>query len=177
MFIEQLREKYRIGGDPHFPNKCVYTSGDGRSWELNDLRVQVWAHHLVRHSVFQVRLFVSNFDNRLRCCQLPLLIALPLVLISWSHSGYVLQVALRLPLRHQLLNLLLCQILNNTQCLTGIHHHHTFIHHHTHTINNRLFFSMVCMIHIFIMARIHEHQSPISASQMEQFPCRLFLSK
>jgi len=49
MFIEQLRQKYRIGGDPRFPNKRVYTSDDGRSWELNDLRVQVWAHHLVRH--------------------------------------------------------------------------------------------------------------------------------
>ena len=49
MFIEQLRQKYRIGGDPRFPNKCVYTSSDGRSWELNNLHVQVWAHHLVQH--------------------------------------------------------------------------------------------------------------------------------
>ena len=173
MFIEQLWEKYRIGGDPHFPNKRVYTSGDRWSWELNDLCVQVWAHHLVRHSVFRVWLFVSNFDNRLHCRQLPLSIALSLVLISWSHSGYVLQVALR----HQLLNLLLCQILNNMQCLMGIHHHHTFIHHHTHTINNRLFFSMVCMICIFTMVHVHKHPLPISASQMEQFPCWLLLSK
>ena len=49
MFIEQLRQKYRIGGDLHFPNKRVYTSDDGQSWELNDLHVQEWAHHLVQH--------------------------------------------------------------------------------------------------------------------------------
>jgi hypothetical protein len=45
--LEQLRRKYPIGSDPRWPNKRVYIS-DGRSWDLNDPRLQVWAHHLVR---------------------------------------------------------------------------------------------------------------------------------
>ena len=44
--LEQLRRKYPIGSDPRWPNKRIHTS-DGRSWDLNDLRLQVWAHHLV----------------------------------------------------------------------------------------------------------------------------------
>lgn len=46
--IEQLRLKYPIGADPRFPTKRIYSADDGRSWELNDIRLQVWAVHLVR---------------------------------------------------------------------------------------------------------------------------------
>jgi len=52
--VKQLHIKYPIGADSHFPNKQVYTS-EGRSWELNDMRLQVWAVHLVRiHSSSKV---------------------------------------------------------------------------------------------------------------------------
>ncbi|KAJ3500782.1 hypothetical protein NLJ89_g9638 [Agrocybe chaxingu] len=43
--IEQLRQRYPVGANPLFPNKRVYTS-EGRSWELNNMRLQVWAIHL-----------------------------------------------------------------------------------------------------------------------------------
>jgi hypothetical protein len=46
-FVEKIRQKYPIGNDACWPTKRVYTSADGRSWELNDLRMQVWANHLV----------------------------------------------------------------------------------------------------------------------------------
>jgi len=45
--IERLRQKYLIGTDARWPTKRVYTSPEGRSWELNDIRLQVWAHNLV----------------------------------------------------------------------------------------------------------------------------------
>jgi hypothetical protein len=45
--VEVLRHKYPIGANPLFPTKRVYTC-DGRSWELNDIRLQVWAHQMVR---------------------------------------------------------------------------------------------------------------------------------
>jgi hypothetical protein len=44
--IEQLRERYPIGNDPQFPDKRVYSDGH-RSWELNDIRLQVWAAAIV----------------------------------------------------------------------------------------------------------------------------------
>jgi hypothetical protein len=46
--IEQLRLKYPIGADPRFPMKRIYAADDGRCWELNDIRLQVWAFHWVR---------------------------------------------------------------------------------------------------------------------------------
>ena len=45
--IEELRREYPIGNNPQFPNKRVYTS-EGRSWELNDIRLQLWAQKMVR---------------------------------------------------------------------------------------------------------------------------------
>ncbi|KAF8165967.1 hypothetical protein B0H34DRAFT_780604 [Crassisporium funariophilum] len=45
-FVEKIRQKYPVGHDVRWPTKRVYTSADGRSWELNDLRMQVWASHL-----------------------------------------------------------------------------------------------------------------------------------
>jgi hypothetical protein len=54
--IDQLRLKYPIGADPRFPMKHIYSADDGRSWELNDIRLQVWAVHLVRiHSSFDTQ--------------------------------------------------------------------------------------------------------------------------
>ncbi|CAA7264084.1 unnamed protein product [Cyclocybe aegerita] len=44
--IEQLRQLYPVGSNPLYPTKRVYTA-DGCSWELNDLRLQVWAMHLM----------------------------------------------------------------------------------------------------------------------------------
>ncbi|EDQ99206.1 uncharacterized protein LACBIDRAFT_316809 [Laccaria bicolor S238N-H82] len=44
-FLEKLRLKYPIGSDPRFPDKRVYSSGSD-VWELNGLRLQVWASHL-----------------------------------------------------------------------------------------------------------------------------------
>ncbi|EPQ54981.1 hypothetical protein GLOTRDRAFT_129290 [Gloeophyllum trabeum ATCC 11539] len=40
-----LREHYPIGRCPLFPNIHVYKSGDNH-WELNDLRLQIWAVHM-----------------------------------------------------------------------------------------------------------------------------------
>jgi hypothetical protein len=46
-FIEALQEKYPVGNSPFFPNIRVYHKGDFY-WELNSLRLRIWAVNLVR---------------------------------------------------------------------------------------------------------------------------------
>lgn len=41
-----LLERYAIGNSPLFPNKRIYSDGD-RHFELNDLRLRVWAVGMV----------------------------------------------------------------------------------------------------------------------------------
>ncbi|KAI6013768.1 hypothetical protein EDC04DRAFT_2609231 [Pisolithus marmoratus] len=41
--LKHLQEKYPISNHPHFPNRCIYTSG-GLFWELTQLHLQVWAN-------------------------------------------------------------------------------------------------------------------------------------
>lgn len=45
-YLDQLKEKYKIGDDPWFPTMRIY-SKDGRFWELKEVRLQLWAKHLV----------------------------------------------------------------------------------------------------------------------------------
>lgn len=45
-YLDQLKEKYKIGDDTRFPTMRIY-SRDGRSWELNEVRLQLWAKRLV----------------------------------------------------------------------------------------------------------------------------------
>lgn len=48
--LEQLRERYPIGNHSSFPTKRVVTSKQApdQHWELNDIRLRVWAAHIVR---------------------------------------------------------------------------------------------------------------------------------
>ncbi|KIM48493.1 hypothetical protein M413DRAFT_22978 [Hebeloma cylindrosporum] len=49
--VEELRHAYPIRNNPQYPSKCVYTS-EGHSWHLNDIRLQVWAQHIVHIFVY-----------------------------------------------------------------------------------------------------------------------------
>ncbi|KAI0061308.1 hypothetical protein BV25DRAFT_1826785 [Artomyces pyxidatus] len=43
--LDQLKEKFPVGNCPKFPEMRVYAK-DGIYWELNDLRLRVWAVHM-----------------------------------------------------------------------------------------------------------------------------------
>jgi hypothetical protein len=45
--IPELEEKYPIDNSPLFPGKRVYEN-KGCYWELTHLRMQIWAHAIVR---------------------------------------------------------------------------------------------------------------------------------
>lgn len=45
--VDQLREKYPVGNDLRWPQDRVFTLNK-RSWKLNDVRLRVWATHIVR---------------------------------------------------------------------------------------------------------------------------------
>ncbi|KAJ7934475.1 hypothetical protein B0H13DRAFT_1855083 [Mycena leptocephala] len=47
--MEDLREKYPVGNHPSFPNKRIVTDPKlpDRHWELTDIRIRVWAAHIV----------------------------------------------------------------------------------------------------------------------------------
>jgi len=49
--VEELRRIYPIGNNPQYPTKRIYSS-KGRSWELNDIRLQLWAQHIVRIYIY-----------------------------------------------------------------------------------------------------------------------------
>jgi hypothetical protein len=44
--MDTLLAKYPVGSSHLFPNKRVYTDG-GRHWELNDMRLRIWAVAMV----------------------------------------------------------------------------------------------------------------------------------
>ncbi|KAJ7501479.1 hypothetical protein B0H11DRAFT_2275141 [Mycena galericulata] len=48
--MEQLRERYPIGNHPSFPTKRIVTSttNPDRHWELTDIRIRVWAAHILQ---------------------------------------------------------------------------------------------------------------------------------
>lgn len=47
--MEELRQKYLIGDDPDFPDKRVVVDpkDSKRLWDLNDIRIRVWAAQIV----------------------------------------------------------------------------------------------------------------------------------
>ncbi|THU81438.1 hypothetical protein K435DRAFT_873343 [Dendrothele bispora CBS 962.96] len=48
--MEDLRKQYGIGTHVLYPDRRVYTDQNGTSWELNDLRLSVWASHINRNT-------------------------------------------------------------------------------------------------------------------------------
>ena len=48
--VLELCTKYPINNAPEYPDKRVFKIGD-RAWELTDLRLKVWAAHLVRCTI------------------------------------------------------------------------------------------------------------------------------
>ena len=74
--VEELRCEYPIGNNPQFPHKRVYTS-EGRSWELNNIQLQLWAQKMVHiHAISQFQILNSSrWLIHLRQPFIPLLIA------------------------------------------------------------------------------------------------------
>jgi len=64
-FFKKLCLKYPIRSDLCFPDKQVYSSGSD-VWELNSLRLQVWASHLVHRHTFIIQLSDLLFLSRTR---------------------------------------------------------------------------------------------------------------
>ncbi|KAJ7203861.1 hypothetical protein GGX14DRAFT_569903 [Mycena pura] len=48
--MEQLREQYPVGNHPAFANKRIFTDPKfpDRHWELSDIRIRVWAAHILQ---------------------------------------------------------------------------------------------------------------------------------
>ena len=47
-YMQALLERYPIGNSPLFPEKRIYSNND-HYWELNDLRLRLWAVSIVRN--------------------------------------------------------------------------------------------------------------------------------
>ena len=133
--VEELQREYPIGNNPQFPHKRVYTS-EGRSWKLNNIRLQLWAQKMVRiHAISQFQILNSSrWVIHLRQPFIPLLIA-PTFL---NLKGYVLQQMCLNRLqpflqdRHQLLLLQsiikACPMATHRLFLSSTLRHHTHIH-------------------------------------------------
>ncbi|PCH45002.1 hypothetical protein WOLCODRAFT_155023 [Wolfiporia cocos MD-104 SS10] len=46
--IAELKARYPVGSSSLYPDKHVYRDNDGNHWELDDLRLQVWAVNMAR---------------------------------------------------------------------------------------------------------------------------------
>lgn len=45
--MDQLQARYPVGNCPLFPDKRVYRNTNNQYWDLDRLRLQVWAAHMV----------------------------------------------------------------------------------------------------------------------------------
>ncbi|KAI3619088.1 hypothetical protein WG66_008942 [Moniliophthora roreri] len=45
-FIKALKLKYKVGNHHLFPGKCIYTTSDGIHYELDDMKLSIWAANL-----------------------------------------------------------------------------------------------------------------------------------
>ncbi|KDR71134.1 hypothetical protein GALMADRAFT_102840 [Galerina marginata CBS 339.88] len=70
--VKQLEEKYPIGNHPRFPGKRVFTdSSTGWAWDLTDVRLNIWATHIVRNSATLDRPPESKHFDKSACITTP----------------------------------------------------------------------------------------------------------
>ncbi|KAF7326887.1 putative proline-rich protein [Mycena venus] len=77
--MEELHDRYKIGNHLAFPNKRVVTSHThpDRHWELNDIRLRVWAANILQGKATKTEIPVSSHFSKVLCLRVLRTVATP----------------------------------------------------------------------------------------------------